>query len=278
MILDARPLVDAKVLEIKKITDNMVKKPKLVIIRVGEDKASEKYVNNKVKLCHRAGIDSEVIHLPESVDMDEVKFHIRRYNQDYNVSGILLQLPLPAHLNEKELTEFIYPTKDVDGFTTANLGKLVVGESAPRACTPSGIMELLNYYGVDLEGKDVLIINRSNIVGKPLALMMLEKNATVTIAHSRTINLKDKVKQADIVVTAIGKPNFFRAEDFKKDAVVVDVSINVDENNKLCGDVCKADYDKINMITPVPFGVGQTTVMSLIEQTLWMHIRELSSR
>lgn len=278
MILDARPLVDAKVLEIKKITDNMVRKPKLVIIRVGEDKASEKYVTNKVKLCHRAGIESELLHLPESVDMEEVKFHIRRFNRDSEVSGILLQLPLPAHLNEKELTECIYPRKDVDGFTTANLGKLVVGESAPRACTPSGIMELLNYYGVEVEGKDVLIINRSNIVGKPLALMMLEKNATVTIAHSRTRNLKDKVKQADIVVTAIGKPNFFRAEDFKKDAVVVDVSINVDENNKLCGDVCKADYDKINMITPVPFGVGQTTVMSLIEQTLWMHIRELSSR
>lgn len=278
MILDARPLVDAKVLEIKKITDNMVRKPKLVIIRVGEDKASEKYVTNKVKLCHRAGIESELLHLPESVDMEEVKFHIRRFNRDSEVSGILLQLPLPAHLNEKELTECIPPRKDVDGFTTANLGKLVVGESAPRACTPSGIMELLNYYGVDLEGKDVLIINRSNIVGKPLALMMLEKNATVTIAHSRTKDLKDKVKQADIVVTAIGKPNFFRAEDFKKDAVVVDVSINVDENNKLCGDVYKADYDKINMITPVPFGVGQTTVMSLIEQTLWMHIREISSR
>lgn len=278
MILDARPLVDAKVLEIKKITDNMVRKPKLVIIRVGEDKASEKYVTNKVKLCHRAGIESELLHLPESVDMEEVKFHIRRFNRDSEVSGILLQLPLPAHLNEKELTECIPPRKDVDGFTTANLGKLVVGESAPRACTPSGIMELLNYYGVEVEGKDVLIINRSNIVGKPLALMMLEKNATVTIAHSRTKDLKDKVKQADIVVTAIGKPNFFRAEDFKKDAVVVDVSINVDENNKLCGDVYKADYDKINMITPVPFGVGQTTVMSLIEQTLWMHIREISSR
>lgn len=278
MILDARPLVDAKVLEIKKITDNMVRKPKLVIIRVGEDKASEKYVTNKVKLCHRAGIESELLHLPESVDMEEVKFHIRRFNRDSEVSGILLQLPLPAHLNEKELTECISPRKDVDGFTTANLGKLVVGESAPRACTPSGIMELLNYYGVEVEGKDVLIINRSNIVGKPLALMMLEKNATVTIAHSRTKDLKDKVKQADIVVTAIGKPNFFRAEDFKKDAVVVDVSINVDENNKLCGDVYKADYDKINMITPVPFGVGQTTVMSLIEQTLWMHIREISSR
>lgn len=278
MILDARPLVDAKVLEIKKITDNMVRKPKLVIIRVGEDKASEKYVTNKIKLCHRAGIESELLHLPESVDMEEVKFHIRRFNRDSEVSGILLQLPLPAHLNEKELTECIPPRKDVDGFTTANLGKLVVGESAPRACTPSGIMELLNYYGVEVEGKDVLIINRSNIVGKPLALMMLEKNATVTIAHSRTKDLKDKVKQADIVVTAIGKPNFFRAEDFKKDAVVVDVSINVDENNKLCGDVYKADYDKINMITPVPFGVGQTTVMSLIEQTLWMHIREISSR
>lgn len=278
MILDARPLVEAKIKEIRKITDLLVVKPKLAIIRVGNDPASVKYVNNKVKLCDRAGLDSEIVHMEEDSTVQEVRSAIRSLNSDKSISGVLLQLPLPEHLKayEDELTQLIKPEKDADGFAIENLGKLMIGQSGARACTPSGIMSLLEYYNIDVEGKDVLIINRSNIVGKPLALMMLEKNATVTVAHSRTANLKDKCKRADIVVTAIGRPNSFYADDFKKDAVIVDVSINFDANGKMCGDVCKADYDKIHAITPVPFGVGQTTVLSLIEQTVHMHLKSIS--
>ena len=185
MLLNAIPLVEEKIEKLKEQVSLLPTRPKLVIVRIGEDFASSKYVANKQKVCTAVGIESEVIHMSAEVNELDVIKVLTKLNADKSVTAILLQLPIPNHLNEKKLTNFIVPWKDVDGFTTMNLGKLMSGLEAPRACTPLGIIQLLEYYGVELEGKDVLIINRSNIVGKPLALMMLEKNATVTIAHSK---------------------------------------------------------------------------------------------
>ena len=274
MLLFAKPLVEEKIQEFKDRVSKLDRMPKLVILRVGNDKASEKYVNNKVKRCEEVGIESEVIHLGENVPQWEVEHKIQILNDNAWVTGILLQLPLPKHLDEDYLTSLITPEKDVDGFTANNMGKLVLGQEGNVACTPKGIIDLLKYNKIEMEGKNVLIINRSNIVGKPLAHLFLKENATVTIAHSKTNEerLKDLVSTSDIVVTAIGKPNWFNSDDFKEGTTIVDVSINFDENGKMCGDVAKADYDKLVEkncnVTPVPNGVGQMTVISLIEQTI----------
>lgn len=272
MILDAREIVERRIDKLSKRVKLLTTKPKLVIIKIGDDYASGKYVGNKVKRCVEVGIESKIITFPENVTNEEVLVQIESLNNDDRVNGVLLQLPIPKHLNEKLLTDAILPIKDVDGFTTENMGKLVLGEHGNVACTPYGIIELLKEYDIEIEGKDVLIINRSNIVGKPLAHLFLKENATVTIAHSRTKNLKEKVHNADIVVTAIGKANFFTASDFKEGQTIVDVSINFDENGKMCGDVTKSDYEEIVNkkcnLTPVPNGVGQMTVLSLLEQTV----------
>ena len=274
MLLFAKPLVEEKIQEFKNRVSKLDRIPKLVILRVGNDKASEKYVNNKVKRCEEVGIESEVIHLGENVPQWEVEHKIQVLNDNAWVTGILLQLPLPKHLDEDYLTSLITPEKDVDGFTANNMGKLVLGQEGNVACTPKGIIDLLKYNKIEMEGKNALIINRSNIVGKPLAHLFLKENATVTIAHSKTNKerLKDLVSTSDIVVTAIGKPNWFNSDDFKEGTTIVDVSINFDENGKMCGDVAKADYDKLVEkncnVTPVPNGVGQMTVISLIEQTI----------
>lgn len=272
MILDTREIVYKKIESLKEVVEKLKQKPKLVIVRVGDDLASKKYVNNKVKRCEQVGIISDVIVLDEDVNNDDVLNVINNLNNDDDVTSILLQLPIPKHLDEKLLTDAILPEKDVDGFTTVNMGKLVLGEEGNIACTPFGIIELLKYFKIDLKGKDVLIINRSNIVGKPLAQLMLRENATVTIAHSKTNNLKDKIKNSDIVVTAIGKADMFTCDDFKSGTTIVDVSMNFNEQGKMCGDVRKSDYDALVEkgcnITPVPNGVGQMTVLSLIEQTI----------
>lgn len=274
MLLKALPLVNEKKNELRERVNKLESKPYLVIIRVGDDKASEKYVNNKVNLCKEIGVRSDVIHLDANVSNEMVMDVIETANMSDEITGVLLQLPLPKHLDEHTLTEMIAPEKDVDGFTSKNLGMLMQGVRSPRACTPSGIINLLEYYGVDIEGKDVLIINRSNIVGKPLALMMLEKNATVTIAHSKTRKLKEKIKNADIVILGVGIRNFVGAKHFSPNTIIVDVSINFDNNGKLCGDVCKDDYEELLekgcILTPVPGGVGQMTVLRLIEQTIEM--------
>lgn len=272
MLLDARKIVEDKIELLKETVKNMSCVPKLVILRVGNDPASQKYVNNKVKRCEQVGLKSEVIHLDSDVTNEVVLENINKLNNDCDVTAVLLQLPIPKQLDEKMLTDSIIPEKDVDGFTTLNMGKLVLGEEGNVACTPYGIIELLKYYNIEITGKDVLIINRSNIVGKPLANLMLKENATVTIAHSKTKNLKEKIKNSDIVVTAIGKAKMFSADDFSEGTTIIDVSMNFDENGKMCGDVVKADYDKLIEkgcnITPVPNGVGQMTVLSLIEQTI----------
>lgn len=272
-LLDARKLVSKKVDELKSRVDKLSKKPSLVIIRVGDDFASGKYVANKIKKCDEVGIDSKIIHFDEDVKQEVVEETILNLNKDEDITGILLQLPIPKHLDEDYLTNLIEDEKDVDGFTIGNMGKLSLGLESNVACTPRGIITLLKEFNIDIEGKDVLIINRSNIVGKPLAQLFLKENATVTIAHSKTKNLKEKIALSDIVVTAVGKANFLRADDFKNNTTIIDVSINFNELGKMCGDVAKEDYDvlvneKQCNLTPVPNGVGQMTVIELIEQTI----------
>ncbi|HAU85111.1 MAG TPA: bifunctional methylenetetrahydrofolate dehydrogenase/methenyltetrahydrofolate cyclohydrolase [Lachnospiraceae bacterium] len=278
MLLNAKPIVERKMNELRMRVEKLVEKPKLVIIRVGNDFASGKYVNNKVKRCDEAGILSEIVHFPEDVESSVVESKILELNQDPETTALLLQLPLPKHLDEDYLTSLIVAEKDVDGFTTLNMGKLVLGQEGNVACTPYGIIELLKAYDIAIEGKDVLIINRSNIVGKPLAHLFLKENATVTVAHSKTRNLEQKVWDADIVVTAVGKANMFSELHFSPYTTIVDVSINFDENGKMCGDVTKSDYDRLVEkhcnITPVPGGVGQMTVSSLIEQAIRIKERE----
>ena len=272
-LLDARKIVEKKIAELKNRVDKLEKKPKLVIIRIGDDFASGKYVANKIKRCSEVGIDSQIIHLEENITQLEVEKTILKLNEDKNVTGILLQLPIPKHLDEDYLTNLIKDEKDVDGFTIANMGKLSLGLDGNIACTPRGVITLLKEFNIDIESKDVLIINRSNIVGKPLAQLFLKENATVTIAHSKTKNLKQKIALADIVVSAVGKANFLSADDFEDNTTIIDVSINFNELGKMCGDVKKEDYDilineKNCNLTPVPSGVGQMTVIELIEQTI----------
>lgn len=272
-LLDARQLVAKKIAELRDRVNKLNKKPSLVIIRVGEDFASGKYVANKIKKCEEVGIDSKIIHLDENIRQDEVEKIIIDLNKDKDVTGVLLQLPIPKHLNEDYLTNLIEDEKDVDGFTIGNVGKLMLDLEGNVACTPRGIITLLKEFNIDIEGKDALIINRSSIVGKPLAQLLLKENATVTIAHSKTKNLKDKIASSDIVVTAVGKANFLRAEDFSNNTTIIDVSINFNEEGKMCGDVSKDDYhtivnEKQCHLTPVPNGVGQMTVIELIEQTI----------
>lgn len=272
-LLDARELVSKKVDELKSRVDKLSKKPSLVIIRVGDDFASGKYVANKIKKCDEVGIDSKIIHFDGDVKQEVVEETILNLNKDEDITGILLQLPIPKHLDEDYLTNLIEDEKDVDGFTIGNMGKLSLGLESNVACTPRGIITLLKEFNIEIEGQDVLIINRSNIVGKPLAQLFLKENATVTIAHSKTKNLKEKIALSDIVVTAVGKANFLRADDFKNNTTIIDVSINFNELGKMCGDVAKEDYDvlvneKQCNLTPVPNGVGQMTVIELIEQTI----------
>lgn len=272
-LLDARKIVEKKITELKNRVDKLEKKPKLVIIRIGDDFASGKYVANKIKRCSEVGIDSQIIHLEENITQLEVEKTILKLNEDKDITGILLQLPIPKHLDEDYLTNLIKDEKDVDGFTIANMGKLSLGLDGNIACTPRGVITLLKEFNIDIESKDVLIINRSNIVGKPLAQLFLKENATVTIAHSKTKNLKQKIALSDIVVSAVGKANFLSADDFEDNTTIIDVSINFNELGKMCGDVNKEDYDilineKNCNLTPVPNGVGQMTVIELIEQTI----------
>ena len=272
MILDGRKVVESKIEDLKLRVRKLNHKPTLAIVRVGEDFASGKYVANKINKCAEVGINSKVIHLPEDTTNETVARMINKLNLDDSITGILLQLPLPKTLNEEYLTSLIFRNKDVDGFTERNAGRLMLGQKGIVPCTPSGIIEMLKYYNVSLEGKDVLIINRSNIVGKPLAMLMLQENATVTIAHSKTKDLKDKIKRADIIVTAVGKANFLNANDFRKGQTVIDVSINFDENGKMCGDIKKSDYEKLDEMqvnySIVPGGAGVCTVIALIENTI----------
>mgnify|MGYP004644277781 CR=1 FL=1 len=237
----------------------------LAVIQVGKDPASTVYVGNKKKACEYIGIHSLSYELPEETTEEELLDLVKKLNQDKNVHGILVQLPLPEHINEDKVIQTISPKKDVDGFHPQSVGALSIGQPGFVSCTPAGIVQLLKRSGVEIEGKECVIVGRSNIVGKPMALLMLRENATVTVCHSRTKNLQEVTRRADILIVAIGKPKFITAEYVKPGAVVVDVGIHRNENNKLCGDV---DFDSVeplaSAITPVPGGVGPMTIAMLM--------------
>ncbi len=237
----------------------------LAVIQVGSDPASSVYVRNKKKACEYIGIGSVSHELPEETTEEQLLELIGNLNGDPSITGILVQLPLPKGIREDRILNAIDPSKDVDGFHPVNVGKLCIGEKGFVSCTPAGIIQLLKRSNVDIAGKHAVVIGRSNIVGKPMALLLLRENATVTVCHSKTLNLKDIAKQADILVVAIGKPEFIGAEYVKPGAVVIDVGIHRDENNKLCGDVKFDEVSKLaSKITPVPGGVGPMTIAMLM--------------
>lgn len=243
--------------------------PGLAVIIVGEDPASQVYVNNKEKACAEVGFYSEKFALPESTTQQELNALVEDLNARKDINGILCQLPLPAHLNDKEVINLISPEKDVDAFHPVNVGAIMIGDYNFLPCTPAGVMELIHSTGVDISGKKAVVIGRSNIVGKPMAMLLLHENATVEITHSKTKNLSEITSQADILVAAIGKAKFVTADMIKEGAVVIDVGMNRDENGKLCGDVDFASAaDKCSFITPVPGGVGPMTISMLMKNTL----------
>lgn len=241
----------------------------LAVVIVGNDPASRVYVNNKKKACEFCGITSFEYALPEETTMKQLLELIDTLNSDGKVNGILVQLPLPRQLDEKEVIARISPEKDVDAFHEQNVGKIMIGNYSFLPCTPSGCMDLIHSTGVEISGKECVVIGRSNIVGKPMAMLLLHENGTVTICHSRTKNLAEVCRRADILVAAVGRPNFVTADMVKEGAVVIDVGINRLDNGKLCGDV-KFDEvsEKAGWITPVPGGVGPMTIATLMKNTL----------
>ena len=237
----------------------------LAVIQVGADPASSVYVKNKKNACAYIGIESLAYELPEETTEEELLKLIAELNQKHEVKGILVQLPLPKHICEDKVIQAISPTKDVDGFHPQSVGAMTIGEPGFLSCTPAGIIQLLKRSGVEIAGKHCVVIGRSNIVGKPMALLMLRENATVTVTHSKTQNLPEICRQADILIVAMGKPQFIGAEYIKEGAVVIDVGIHRDQNNKLCGDVKYEEVEPIaSAITPVPGGVGPMTIAMLM--------------
>ena len=292
IILDGKKLAAELEIRLKQDIDQLSiiagRRPGLAVIRVGEDPASGVYVSNKEKACKRVGINSSIFHLKEDFSIEEILGTITSLNNDSNVDGILLQLPLPKGFDEARLLKEIDPEKDVDGLHTINLGRLIKGEKGPRSCTPAGIMALLRYNNIDLEGKKVVVIGRSILVGKPMALMLQAANATVTVAHSKTLNLVELTNQADLLVVAAGKPNLIGCEHVSSDCIVVDVGIHrvststnlMESKFKLCGDVrAKEVASKVRAMTPVPGGVGPMTVAMLLVNTVsrWQFHCGLSS-
>ena len=237
----------------------------LAVIQVGDDPASTVYVGNKKKACEYIGIRSLSYELPEETKEEELLELVRELNEREDVDGILVQLPLPSHMDEDKVIQTISPKKDVDGFHPQSVGALSIGQPGFVSCTPAGIIQLLKRSGVEIDGKECVIVGRSNIVGKPMALLMLRENATVTICHSHTKQLKEVTKRADILIVAIGKPKFITKEYVKDGAVVIDVGIHRDAQNKLCGDVDFDDVEPVaSAITPVPGGVGPMTIAMLM--------------
>ena len=243
--------------------------PGLAVVIVGDDPASRVYVNNKKKACELVGFKSEEYALPAETTQDELLSLVDTLNNKDDINGILVQLPLPKHLDDKSVIERISPKKDVDAFHAVNVGKIMLGEYDFLPCTPAGVMEMLHQYEIAVEGRECVVIGRSNIVGKPMGMLLLHENGTVTICHSRTKNLKEVCQRADILVAAVGRAKFVTADMVKDGAVVIDVGMNRDENGKLCGDV---DFDnvkdKCSYITPVPGGVGPMTIATLMKNTI----------
>ena len=243
--------------------------PGLAVIIVGDDPASQVYVRNKEKACEECGFYSVKYALDADTTQDELNALIDKFNKDEKINGILCQLPLPKHLDDKEVINRIDPIKDVDAFHPVNVGAIMIGDYNFLPCTPAGVMELIHSTGVDVTGKKAVVIGRSNIVGKPMAMLLLHENATVEITHSKTLDLKSITKEADILVAAIGRAKFVTADMVKNGAIVIDVGMNRDENGKLCGDVDFENVkDKCSFITPVPGGVGPMTISMLMRNTL----------
>lgn len=263
--------------EQKKIVERKNLRPAgLAVIIVGENPASQVYVRNKTRACEKVGFYSETIKLEENISENDLIKKIEELNENDKIDGILVQLPLPKHIDELKVINSIKPEKDVDGFSNVNVGKMVIGdESGFLSCTPYGIMQLLEGYDIDVDGKDVVVVGRSNIVGKPMAMMLIQKGATVQVCNSRTKDLSKKLKKADIIVVAVGVPRMIKATDVKEGVVVIDVGINrVD--GKLCGDVDYEDVaQKASYITPVPGGVGPMTIASLIKNTFISYQRKI---
>lgn len=272
-IIDGKAVSAEVRAEIKAETEKFISEsgitPGLAVIIVGNNPASQVYVRNKKRACGEVGFFSTVIEMPEETTESELLDKIAELNSDEKIHGILVQLPLPKHISEEKIILAIDPKKDVDAFHPYNVGRIVTGDYDLAPCTPSGVMELLRRYGISVRGKECVIAGRSNIVGKPMALLMLSADATVTVCHSKTANLAEVCRRADILITAIGKPKFFGADAVKDGAVVIDVGINRTEDGKLCGDVdFDTVLDKVSAITPVPGGVGPMTITMLLRNTL----------
>lgn len=275
-ILDGKKLRDKILKKLKSEIEEFPTKPSLVVILAGDNPASKIYVNNKKKVAQEIGIDSRVIELPQNTKEEDLIKLIDELNNDKTVTAILVQLPLPAHISKERVIDAISPAKDVDGFTPSNFGKLFSGEKPEvYPCTPQGILLLLDEYKIDIEGKHAVIVGRSNIVGKPLSQMLLNRNATVTVCHSKTQNFAQIIKTADILISAVGK-NIIKGEMLKSDCVVIDVGIFKDENGKTRGDV---DFDSASRIasyiSPVPGGVGPMTIASLMINTVELYKQSL---
>jgi len=268
MVLDGKKVSSEIIENIKKEIELLDKKIGFAIIWIGNDSASSIYVNNKIKKCENVGINAELYHLDENITEEEVLNLIDKLNNRKDIHGILLQSPIPKHININKCFNKISYKKDIDGFSKDSAGNLFLGNPSFISCTPKGIMKLFEYYNIDLKGKNVCLINRSNIVGKPLFHLLIEKDATVTMCHSKTNNLSEHTKMADIVISAVGKPNFITADMIKEDAIVVDVGISrVD--GKVVGDVDFENVsEKASYVTPVPGGVGPMTIAMVLENIL----------
>ena len=268
MILDGKKVSKEIIENIKKEIELLVKKIGFAVIWIGNDEASSIYVKNKIKKCNNVGINAELFHLDENIKENEVLDLIDELNNREDIQGILLQSPIPKHIDIDKCFNKISPLKDIDGFSRISTGNLFLGNPSFISCTPKGVMKLLEYYNIDLRGKNVCLINRSNIVGKPLFHLLINKDATVTMCHSKTINLIEHTKNADIVISAVGKPNFITADMIKDGGIVIDVGISR-ENGKVIGDV---DFEnvskKTSYITPVPGGVGPMTIAMVLENIL----------
>lgn len=267
-IIDGKAIAAELRLDLKEKIEIMERKPGLAVVIVGEDPASRIYVRNKIKACAELGVRSYSYELPSDATQGDVENLLDELAHDSNVDGILLQLPLPAHLDSEAAVSRIPFEKDVDGFSAKNLGLLMQHKEKIVACTPLGVMKLLEKEGIQLQGKNAVVLGRSETVGKPMAMLLLNANATVTVCHSKTQNLKEICRSADILISAIGKPKFVTADMVKQDAVVIDVGINRDEFGKLCGDVDFENVkEKTSFITPVPGGVGPMTITMLMYNT-----------
>lgn len=270
MIIDGKKVAQEILLDLKKQVEKLDVKPTIAVVIVGENPSSKIYVNLKNKKAAEIGMNSIVVEMPENTSQAELEAKIDELNNNPDINAILVQLPLPELLNTYKIIEKISPLKDVDGFHPENVGKLVTGLSPyAYSCTPKGVVRLLDEYNVDIEGKNIIVIGRSNIVGKPLAMMLLARNATVTMAHSKTVYLPEITKRADIVISAVGSPKLVKKDWIKDKAVVIDVGISKNKEGKIEGDVDFEDVkNKASLITPVPGGVGPMTIAMLLENTL----------